>query len=227
VENEVFIGGGKRADSRSTTIFRDGLVFDYLDEPAEVIVFDKPGSRFVLLDTARRVRTELTTEEVLAFTQRLQQRAEAHPDAYIKFLAAPRFDEHFDKASRELTLSSPWMSYRLVLADAGSPTIAQQYRESCDWYARVNALLTRGSKPPLARLAVNAALVEQEAIAREVCLTLTPEEGAPAKRSTVRSTHRLNRRLSEADRDRVVQTRQFMEIFQPVSFAEYRRAGKP
>jgi len=227
VESEVFFGSGKKADSRTTTIFRDGLVYDYLEEPPEVIVFDKQGYRFVLLDTARRVRTELTTAEVLAFTQQLQQEAATHPRPSIKFLAAPRFDEQFDKASGELTLSSPWMTYRLLLVDAGSPAISQQYRESCDWYARVNTLLKRGSKPPVARLAVNAALAKREAIAREVYLTLTSEEGFPTKRSTIRSTHRLIRRLSEADRDRVVQTRQFMEIFKPVSFQEYRQAGQP
>jgi hypothetical protein len=227
VENEVFFNGGKKADSRSSTIFHGGMVFDYLEEPPEVIVFDKQGGRFVLLDTVRRVRTEVTTQEVLAFTQRLQQRAEAHPNPFIKFLAAPRFDEQFDEASGELTMSAPRMTYRLLLVDAQSPAISQQYREFCDWSARLNTLLNPGSKPPLARLAVNAALAKREATPREVYLTLRPEEGFPPKVRTIRSTHRLVRRLSEADLDRVAQTRQFMEIFKPVSFEKYRRAGPP
>lgn len=227
VENEVFFGSRKKADSRSTTIFREGVVYDYLEDPAEVIVFDKQAGRFVLLDTVRRVRAELTTQEVLAFTQRLQRRAEAQRDPFIKFLAAPRFGEQFDKASGELTLSSAWMTYRLVLVDAESPAISQQYREFSDWYARLNTLLHPGSKPPLARLAVNAALAKREATPREVRLTLTPRQGSPPKRTTIRSRHRLVRRLAEADLDRAAQTRQFMEIFKPLSFKEYRRKAQP
>jgi len=157
----------------------------------------------------------------------LQRRAEAHPDPFIKFLAAPRFDEHFDKASGELTLSCPWMTYRLVLVDAESRAISQQYREFSDWYARLNTLLNPGSKPPFARLAVNGALARREATAREVRLTLTPQKGLPPKRTTIRSSHRLVRRLAKADLDRVAQTRQFMEIFKPVSFKEYRRNEQP
>jgi hypothetical protein len=227
VENEVFLEGRKKADSRSTTIFRDGIVYDYLEEPPEVIVFDKPGGRFVLLETTRRVRTELTTQEVVAFTERLQKRAEALEDPFVKFLAAPQFEEQYDEASGELTLSSPWMTYRLLLADAESPAISQQYRESCDWYARLNTLLNPGSKPPFARLAVNAALAKREAIPRQVRLTLTPENGFPPKRTTIRSRHRLVRRLAQADLDRVAQTRQFMQIFKLVGFEQYRQLAHP
>lgn len=227
VENEVFYGSGKKADSRSTTIFHNGNVYDYLQEPAEVIVFDQQGGRFVLLDTERRVRAELTTQEVLAFSRRLQQQAAGHAKPFIRFLAAPTLDEQFDKASGELTLSSEWMTYRVLLADAASPAIAQQYREFSDWYARLNALLNPGSKPPLARLAVNAAVARRDATAREVHLTVKPEKTFPPRRTTIRSRHGLVRRLGRADLDRVAQTRQFMEIFKPVEFDQYRRTGSP
>lgn len=227
VENQVFLGDREKPAVRSTTIFREGVVYDYLENPAEVIVFEKQGGRFALLDTARRVRAELTTQEVVAFTRQMQQRAESHKNPFIRFLAAPSFHEQFDQPSGELTLSSPWLTYRLVLMDAESPAIARQYREFSDWYARVNTLLNPGSRPPFARLLVNAALAKREAIAREVHLTLTPKEGFPRKRTTIHSRHQLVRRLVEADLDRVAQTRQFLEIFKPVEFKDYRRAPSP
>lgn len=227
VENEVFLGAGKKADSRSTTIFSDSMVYDYLENPAETIVFDKRAGRFVLLDTVRRVRAELTTQEVLAFTQRLQRRAAAQHDLRIKFLAAPKFDEQFDKASGELRLSCPWMTYRLVLVDAESRSISQQYREFSDWCVRLNTLLNPGSEPPFARLAVNAALAKREATAREVHRTLTPKKVFPPKRTKIRSQHRLVRRLVKADLDRVAQTRQFMQIFRPVEFERYLAKADP
>ncbi len=227
VENEVFFGAGRKAHSRSTTIFHDSMVYDYLEDPAEVIVFDKQGGRFVLLDMVRRVRAELTTRKVLGFSQRLQRRAEAQQDPLIKFLAAPRFDEQFDEASGQLTLSSPWITYRLLLADAPSRTISQQYREFSDWYARLNTLLNPGAKPPLARLAVNAALARREATAREVHLTLTPKKTNPRASTTIRSRHRMVRRLTKTDLDRVAETRQFMGIFKRVDFEQYRRESGP
>jgi hypothetical protein len=226
VENQVFLDRGEKPQSHSTTIFHDGLVYDYLDQPAEVIVFDSLGGRFTLLDTARRVRAELTAREVLAFTQQLQQRAEAHQDAFVKFLAAPRFDEKYDETSGELTLSSPWMTYRLLLARAPSRQIPQQYREFSDWYARLNTLLSPGSRPPFARLAVNAALASRQSTAREVHLTLNPE-GPSGNRTTIRSTHRLVRPLEQADLDRVAETDKSIKAFKPLGLEQYRRPEPP
>jgi hypothetical protein len=223
VENEVFFHGNDKADSRSTTIFHDARVYDYLEDPAEVIVFDESHDRFVLLDTARRIRTELTTARLTAFTEQLRQRAAVHEDALVRFLAAPRFEEQFDGQSGVLALSSRLMTYRLTLLEVPSPAIAQQYREFSDWYARLNTLLHPGSKPPFARLAVNAALAKRDAIPREVRLALPAKEGSSSSDTTVRSSHRLVRPLTEADRKRVDQTGKDMQAFRLVDFDQYRR----
>jgi len=222
VSNKVFSGSQKKPLSQSTTIFLDGVVYDYLDEPDEVIVYDKADGRFVLLDMARKVRAEVTTKEVVALTERLQQLAGSQADPFVRFLAAPKFTERYDRDTRELTLSSPWLTYRLVLADAVSRAVSQQYREFSDWYARLNTILSPGSKPPAARLAVNEALAKRKATASEVRLTLTPKRGFPPKRVEIRSEHQLVPQVAESDMVRVGQTRQFMDIFQPVSFQQYR-----
>ena len=226
VENQVFFGSGKKADSTTTTIFHEGVVYDYLQNPPEVIVLDTAGSRFVLLDVAHRTRAELRTDDVAAFTRRLQQAAGTHSDPFIKFQASPKFAEKFDESSRELTLSSPWMTYRLMLLNVENPGIVAQYRDFADWYARLNTMLNPGSRPPTARLLVNAALQQRNAIAREVHLTLIPKKTFPPTRVTVRSQHQLIREIAEADLDRVAQTRQFMDIFKPVSFEQYRSSSE-
>lgn len=223
VDNKVFFGSHKTADSQSTTIFHDGMVYDYLERPAEVIVFDKAGKRFVMLDTDRRIRAELSTHAVESFVEQLQQSAARHPDPFIQFHSAPKFEEKFDASASELTLSSPWIIYRLVLKQVDSREIAAQYREFCDWYARLNTILNPGSKPPDARLVVNESLGRHQAIAREVYLTMTLKKGFPPKRVKIRSEHQLIRQVTKADLDRVTQTRQFMDIFKPVSFEQYRQ----
>ncbi len=221
VENRVFAGGKKTAVSRSTTVFLDGVVYDYLENPAEIIVFEKDRSRFTLLDTTRRVRAELPTQKVAEFTEKLRQSASQQKDPFVRFLADPKFEEQYDEDSGELTLSSSWMTYRLELVDAGSSAIAQQYREFSDWYARVNAVLNPGSKPPFARVLVNVAMAKREATAREVHLTMTPKRTFPPKRVKLRSEHQFVHQIVQADADRAVQTRQFMQIYKLVGFAEY------
>jgi len=221
VENEVFLGSGQQPIARSTTIFHEGVVYDFMQEPAEIVVFQPARGRFVLLQSARRVQTELTTAQLAAFTVRLQQRAEAQQDPFVKFLAVPDFEEQFDAASGRLTLSSPWMTYRLVLATAGSESVCQQYREFCDGYARLNALLNPGSRPPFARLLVNAAVAKRRSIAREVHLTLTPKKSTPSQRIEIRSRHRLASPLGQSDLDQVAEAGQCMRIFARVGFGEY------
>ena len=223
VENKVFVGGEKQPRVQSTTIFYGGLAYDYLEKPAEITVFDKAHGRFVLLDQKRRVKTELTTERVADFTDRLKQWAQTQSDPFLKFLAEPHFDEQFDSSAGELSFTSPWMSYRVTTIDAENEAISRQYGEFSDWYCQLNTLINPGARPPGARMIVNAALEQRQQFPREVQLTLRPKRGLLSKRITVRSQHLLVRRLVESDRDRVAQTDEFMGIFKPVDFQEYQK----
>jgi hypothetical protein len=228
VENKVFTGSDNDPSAESTTIFYNGVVYDYLKKPAETMVLDKDRGRLVLLDTGRRIKTELTTQEVEAFTDRLQERAARRAsrsdNPFVAFQADPKFEQEFDETSRELTFRSPWMTYRVVTADAQSKEIAQQYRQFADWQARINSVINRRAIPPFARLLVNAELERREEVPREVHLTLRPPGGFPPRRITAHSEHQLIRTVVESDRRRVLQTGQFMAIFQPVSFEEYQKA---
>src|SRR5262245_17268198 len=71
--NKVY--DGKTVVARSTTLFVDGKVYDFLVEPAETTVFDPVRGRFVLLDQLREVRAEISTEEVSDFCRRLREKA--------------------------------------------------------------------------------------------------------------------------------------------------------
>jgi len=226
IENKVYARaaiGTEKLASRSTTIFFGDMVFDYLDQPSEVIVFDRIGRRFVLLDTDRRVRAELSTDEVAAFTARLRASAEDHDSPFIRFLATPEFDEQFDAQQGELTLASQFVTYQLNLAPSGSEAVVAQYREFSDWLAQVNTLLRPGSNPPFARLMVNAALATYDSTAKEVHLTVTPKKTFPPTRVKLRSEHELSRSLAQGDLARVKQTQQFMAIFEQIGIEEYRK----
>jgi hypothetical protein len=224
VENRVFSGNDKEPQIQSITIFCGKVVYDFLEEPAEITVFDEAHGRFVLLDPVRRVKTELTTGQLESLTLRLKEWARRQPDDFLQFLAAPKFEEAFDRDAAELTFDSPWMSYRLRTVPAEDAEMARQYREFCDWYCRLNTRLNPGSRPPFARMIVNEALERYGRFPQQVDLTIRPrKDGLLAKKITVRSEHQLVRQLLESDRGRVAQTDQFMAIFKPLSFDEYQR----
>ena len=63
IETRVYVGDEKEPVSETTTLFLDGVVYDFLAEPAQIAVFRKPGGgkpgRFILLDPEHGVRTEI------------------------------------------------------------------------------------------------------------------------------------------------------------------------
>lgn len=226
VENRVFVGDAKEPCSESTTLFFDHVVYDFLTKPAEITIFDKDHGRILLLDPMRRVKSEVPTAQVQEFTERLKQWAQAQPDAYLKFLVEPKFEEQYNDDG-EFTFSSPWMTYRLVTIDVEPPQIAQQYSEFSDWYSQLNTLLSPGTRPPFARMLVNSALEARQRFPREVHLSLRSRESLLPKRITVRSEHQLIYQLVQSDHDRITQTDQYIAIFTPVKFEEYqKREGK-
>lgn len=222
VDNAVYVVGEKEPCVESTTIFLSGVVYDYLKSPAEQTVFDRNSGRFVLLDLARRVKTDVPLEKVTSLCQHLKTWAAGQKDPLLRFLANPRFEQDFDRSSGRLTLSSPSVDYNLTTAAAESLEISQTYREFSDWYCQLNTLLNPGSRPPFARMAVNEALEKHQQFPLQVELVLRLD-GFPPKRLVIRSEHQLVRELVDADRGRVAQTDQYLAIFTPVAFEEYQK----
>ncbi len=223
IENKVFaVVAGKTStpESQGTTIFHSGRVYDFLDNPAEVVVLDPAARRFILLDTGRRLVAEVKIEKVVALNEWQKEWATAQPSPVIQFFGKPQFEETFNKGTSELTLKSPWVIYKIELAPAGKGMM-EQYREFSDWYARLNAVLIARSRPPFARLMVNEAIASHRAIPREIELTLVAEKGKTVHRTVIRSQHELIQPLVKADLDRIDAVQQNIKAFQAVSFEKY------
>jgi hypothetical protein len=223
VENRVYSGNKKEPDSQSTTIFHNAFVYDFLQNPAETIIFDKTAGRFVILDEVRQIRTELGTKKLEDFTQKLKDRAVKGQDPLLQFLAEPSFEERYDPTRRELILFSDLVNYKAIVTSADN-SLVSQYREFSDWYARLNALPIFGSRPPFARLKLNEALARREAVAREVTLTISVVKDGKTQPATVRSEHLLSLTLAPADMERIDRARKSMTAYKAVSFDQYRQA---
>jgi hypothetical protein len=227
VDNSVYAEQQKEPTSRSTTLFHAGMVYDIMQQPQELIIFDKANGRFDLVDLGRRVRAELTTSEVTTFTRQLKQRALSAADPLTLFMAEPKFEEQFEETSGELTLTSSWLVYRIRGQSIDDRDVLAQYREFSDWLVQLNAMLNPGGRPPFARLALNEALGNHNMLPREVSLTIAPRKGPPAKQSTIRSEHRLQVQVAGPDLDRIKQARQALTTCRRVPFSEYRPTETP
>ncbi len=227
VLNRVYVGEQREPASQSTTIFHDGIIFDFLDDPAETVIFDPARGQFMLLDLRRRMTAQLgTTEIAAAMTQfRRQAMAMKKPDPLLQFLVEPTFAEQVDRGGTTLTLAGKWMSYRARLFSV-SATLAGQYREFSDWYAQLNMVLDPAARPPFARMKLDDALARHNAVAQEVKVAVKSSKGG--KPTTLRSTHELAVRLTAADLERVAKARDALRTFQQVGVEQFYKgnAGK-
>ena len=223
VESTVFANKQKEPVSRSSTVFHAGVIYDYLADPPRTAVLDKARGRFILLDTNRHEKAELTLNDIAAAVTSLRGMAEKSPNAFLKFVANPKFDPKLNDETGELVFASPALTYRIKTVSAPSPEVAQQYRDFLDWTARLNAIMTPEAPPPFARLVVNEEVAGRnlmsESVEREI-----PQQLALAGRGlTMRSEHVLTWRLLQKDHDQIAQTGSQMASFKLVPFADYRR----
>jgi len=226
IETKVYVGKETEPASEDLTLFRGEQVYDFLSKPREITVFDKPRSRVILLDPARRVKAEVTMERIMAFSDKLRTWCGKQDDPLLKFAAEPSFDQSLDNTSGELVFTSPFLTYRVATVKAGTDDIARQYVEFSDSYARLNAMTSPGSTPPFPRLKIDEALFLSHAIPSKVELTMPPRSrwGKP---TMVRSEHSVNWRLLESDQQRIQEAEEFLAVFTPLTLERYLGSPPP
>src|SRR5438093_6792280 len=112
IQTKVFANGDKEPVSENTTLFCRGLVYDFIDDPAEVVVFDPPGGRFVLLEPQRKERAEISLSQLDTLSTSLKQKLSERPDALAKFLVSPAFRTQTSEAG-EVSFVAPWAHYQV------------------------------------------------------------------------------------------------------------------
>lgn len=201
IETEVFVGDAEEPSSRTVTLFEKSAVYEFVDDPDQVIVYrqttnDSPG-QFILLDPATERRTEIDVERVAKLMEKLSGWAAEQKDSLLQFSAKPKFKEAFDPATGALTLSNPQWSYSVATVAADDGSALERYRAFTDRYAELTAML-HSSPPPGPRLALNAALARHGVVPVEIRRTIGGDE-----KNVVRAVHLFSWRLSRADRQRL------------------------
>ncbi len=229
IQTRVYKEEEKEPVSQNLTLFRGGVVYDYLTAPAETTIFDRPRGgkpgRFVLLDPARQVQAEVTLEQLTRFMSNLQLWAGSQTDPFVRFLAQPEFTEEFDQKALTCTFASPFMQYRVKSSPAATPDLFAQFDDFSEWFVRLNTMLTIKNRPPygLGRLAVNASLRTRREIPTEVNLVIeTPARLLQRKaKTTYRSEHQLTQMLSKSDQTRITETDAQLVNFPRIKLEEY------
>lgn len=222
IVTEVFASGQPAAVSKNLTLFHHSFVYDYLLMPPQsVTIFDQHRGRFVLIDSANKVQTEITSREVNAFNEQLRATAEAHKDPLLRFLANPQF-KISNPEENVLVMGGPNLSYRVTGVDSNDPQVLRQYLEFSDWYARLNTMVNPGSPPPYMRIAINQTLAKKRWIPTEVELSVTPAvKGAKPMRLT--SRHTLEWKISAEDLRWIDETGEELATYKKIGFQEFQQ----
>jgi hypothetical protein len=227
IETKIFVGEveeDEKPASETTTLFHDGVVYDFLKSPAQTAVFFKPSGknagRFILLNDEHQVRTEISTKRLAGAMENLRTWAGRQSDPFLKFAANPSFEESFEPGNGQLILASHLESYTVDTAPAKHPAAAREYREFLDWYAQLNTLLTAGP-PPQPRLKLNAALTRYKAIPKSVTLTRAGQD------NPLRAEHAFTWLLSQDDLARIEEVRAAQVSYRSLENQEYLRLSRP
>ena len=230
IDTELFIGDEKEPRSETLTIFSQGMIYDFpLGESAEITMLDTVRGRITLLDTARRVKCGLSTQEMLAWSLALETQAAQSRDPLFTFAAQPKFQQQIEdsvengQAAVRLTFTAKPLSYSVLAQRPQKPEAVPAFRYAADQFARLNALLP-GHLPPAARLELNKTLAERQLIPLEITRTI-PSSLPLGSKLVVRTRHLVNWSLSGEDRKKIDRAGTCNAEFPSVSFEEYRAAA--
>ncbi|MBX3415116.1 MAG: hypothetical protein KF708_20700 [Pirellulales bacterium] len=227
IETRVFKGGDAQPLNSTTTLFRDGRVYDIPHTPIgpwEVTIFDPRHGRFILLDTKRKLKTELQMSVIDEYVEGQRERARKGDSPFLQFLADPEFQESYDEKQQEVELESEFITYQLTTQQAASPQAMQQYGDFADGFTKLSPVLEIAAPPPFARLVVNQALRERNLIPDRVEMTARPNGAIGGKEVfRLRSEHHVTWKLLADDQRRIDTIGNQMATYRLVDFKEFRR----
>ena len=226
VDTQIFLGDGDLPVSENTTLFSEEDAFDSIAGGTEITVFKGAEDCFVLLDLNRKLKTRITTDQLLQYTALLKEKASKSKDPLLKFCAQPKFDVRREDNGKNWQFYNQVLHYQILTHTAKDEAVAEQYRRFCDWYARLNAMLRPQALLPFPRLVVNERIAREAAIPKTVRLQISPQRRTENQPFEIRSVHALGEELSPAEERLVEQFREHLATFEEVPVTEYRAKGQ-
>jgi len=222
METDVFSGTQVDPIVETLTIFRAQIIYDFMGpDGEEITIFDIPRGSLVLVDTRRKIKTSISTSQLMAFMAAVKSQPQSSSKNH---LLAPQFQERYEAAEQVLTLTDVHLTYRAKGIKPKHPEFAQRFQLFADWYARLNA--TRlGNPPPFGRIELNQSLARHGLIPAEIERTVVVNATADQAQK-MRSRHLTNWQLTETDRKRIQQAETCLESYPEVPPDRYWQIGR-
>lgn len=246
VESEIFVGDGKEPASRSLTLLRDRVAWDFLApakvndegeaaEAEEFVLHDPDRERVVLVDVKRNVKTTIATKSLAQLSASLASWARKADDDVVRWAGGSDFADGFDSQKQAIELHGPRVRYAVAFDEAPSPEAAAAYRKFADTAILLKALMQPGGLPPFPRIAINEKVAAAGGIPREVSLEVDSSQAGSALAASgikagmkmtakrLRSVHKVHPRWIESDHRRVEAASARIAVAHEVPLAEYAR----
>ena len=222
VDNRLAIGENT---IKSTTIFYDGLVYDFLDDNGQITIYDKTAGTFFLLDQSSRLKTRVTTATLAEDFLRRKEAFRNSTDPLQNYLANPYFEVcDYEGESGLMFFRSPWVEYRFETVILDDPVVSDAYFDHCRQFTLLN-IRASGFPTPMIRNELNPILEQNRRFPGKVSMTLYPRGKVIFSGSAIHaeSTHTFVRRLQATDEAKVTQANRNRELFREVSLDDYLR----
>ncbi|MEQ8790060.1 MAG: hypothetical protein RIC55_27435 [Pirellulaceae bacterium] len=223
VKTEVFAEQQRQPIAENLSLFTNDAVYDFSLKGGDTIVFEPGRGRFILLDDARQMKTEMPLEVLGRYVADLQAEGVKGDK---KFLYDPQFAVSYLGVRRKLELTSDHIIYRAVGAQppAEFANAVTRFRQFTDWTARLNAT-PPGTMLPFARLELNSELHSRQLIPEEVeVVYISPTQ--PSQRVTYRSKQAFTWELTAQDQQRLDDVQDQLAKFKFVEWSQFRTDKK-
>jgi hypothetical protein len=224
-----------REQAVSLTIFHAGRVYDYVDSPREIIIFEPTQHRFTIVNVSRSLTTTVDFDEVSQMlkvakleTEKYLEQVEKENGGELTASAIavrsqlrPEFEEVWKPVSKKLDLHNPSVRYTAKCEPAEDPSVHESYLRYADWMARLNFVLHPQSLYPAGRLRLNEALRTRQLYPTEVKLFYDEDP-----RTHLKAEHRYSWTLDSIDRRMIHEWESELTSgkLRTVSFREYQEA---
>jgi hypothetical protein len=208
----------------STTLFKAGFAYNYVEEDPETTLLDRAAERIVVLHTGLKIRSEITFQQLDESTAKLRGALARNKNAESQFLSKPVFAETYDEKEGKLRLVSVWLTYDARVEPMADKNSLDAYRNFADAQSKFNMIVNPTAIPyPLCRLALNEALHKHGVIPIAVKRDLPKGQKKGTGPASLRAEHETLSRLTDADLARIAETDRQLVQFEKVEIDKYRR----
>ncbi len=217
IETRVYQGGQEQPVAENLTVFVGSQIYDFtLSDPPRTTVFDPTARLFRLADPQSHVLATLAADELLQFVAAEQAHAAESRSAWVRFAAAPSFDEQYDPSSGDLQLSSPYWEYKVQTIAPPDRAQLQRYLQFAHWFTQLNALFR--PLPPGVRLQLNQSLTTHQRLPVRVVARLKRDGELLEEQE---SRHKMIWSLTDREQEKVREWEDQQPSFRRLSVREY------